>query len=117
MNTKRILFILFLLTSLSALAGKVTIEKKSSLYRNDLFDQKRLRAEEYKRKEAKRNLDNERWSTRLDPSCALLRFKGLIYMCAEGRFYQGYRNNGETKYRELSAAEIKKIEKILSKKN
>ncbi len=97
------------MTSLAALAGKVTIEKSSSLYRNDLFDKKRRRAEQYQRKEAKRNLDNEQWSTGIDPSCGLWRSAELIYMCAKGRYYQGYKNNGQTKYRELSKDEVKEL--------
>ena len=69
----RILICLSFLFSFSASAGKITIEKSDSVIRNDLFNQKRERAEEYKRREDERKSNNEAWSYRLAPGCALLR--------------------------------------------
>ncbi|PKF62294.1 hypothetical protein CW745_06955 [Psychromonas sp. psych-6C06] len=93
-----------------AFAGTITIEKSDSLIRNDVFDQKRARAEEYKQREAERNVDNEYWSTQIDPSCGLLRNRYLLYFCASnGRYYKGYESGEQREYRQLSNAEIKKI--------
>lgn len=103
--------LLLLLTSYCAIAGKVTIEKSSSLIRNDLFDQKRARAQEYKRIEAERNRYNEQWSARIDQSCVLWRNAYLVYMCNNGRYYKGYTNDGHTQYRQLSTVEIKDLKK------
>ena len=78
----RILICLFAFISVSASAGKVTVEKNESVIRNDLFNPKRERAMEYKRLEAQRQSANEAWSYRLTPECVLLRDYNLIYICA-----------------------------------
>ena len=58
---KSIAFLFFAaLLSMGASAGKVTIEKSDSLIRNDLFDEKKDRAEEYKLREAERNENNQK---------------------------------------------------------
>ncbi|MCK5818993.1 MAG: hypothetical protein KAH18_07005 [Psychromonas sp.] len=111
MNINVFLAMLLLLTSYCALAGKVTIEKRSSLIRNDLFDQKRARVQEYRRIEADRNRYNEQWSMRIDPSCGLWRNAYLVYMCNDGRYYKGYTIDGNTQYRQLSTVEIKELKK------
>lgn len=74
----RLLICLSILLSFSATAGKVTIEKRDSVIRNDLFDQKQARAEEYQRREENRRRNNEAWSYRLAPECVLLRHHYLI---------------------------------------
>ncbi|WP_019616572.1 hypothetical protein [Psychromonas ossibalaenae] len=100
---------LSVLLSFSVNAGKVTIEKSDSLIRNDLFDQKRQRAEEYKEREDERNRNNEAWSYRLAPGCGLLRNHYLIYRCADGRYFKGYEDLEHQRYRQLSEQEVKKL--------
>ena len=103
-------FTLSSLLSASLFAGKVTIEKSDSLIRNDVFDEKRERAEEYKLREAARNDNNHRWSSQIDPSCGLLKNRYLIYFCASnGRYYKGYKTSNKSEYRELSSSEVKEI--------
>ena len=108
---KVVLFII--LTSLLVFplyAGEITIEKSDSLIRNDVFDDKRARAEEYKQREAERNANNGYWSSSLDPSCALLRNRYFVYFCASnGRYYKGYEPESQPQYRELSTSEVKKL--------
>jgi hypothetical protein len=108
---KRILmFTLSSVLSLSANAGNITIEKNDSLIRNDIFDEKRVRAEEYKLNEEERNAQNSRWSSSIDPSCGLLKNRYLLYFCASnGRYYKGYESGNRPQYRELSTSEVKKI--------
>ena len=108
---KGILWFVFLgfLTSI-VIAGTITIEKSDSLIRNDVFDEKRARAEEYKQREAERNANNETWSSQIDPSCGLLKNRYLVYFCASnGRYYKGYESDNKEQYRELSTSEVKKI--------
>ena len=105
----RLLFCLSVLFSLSVSAGKITIEKSDSLIRNDLFDAKRERAQEYKVREEERKRSNEYWSSSIDPSCALLRNHYLIYRCANGFYYKGYERGNRKEYRELSNPELKKL--------
>jgi hypothetical protein len=98
------------LLSFPVLAGNITIEKNDSLIRNDVFDGKRARAEEYKLREDERNANNHRWSSSIDPSCGLLKNRYLLYFCASnGRYYKGYETGSYPQYRELSTTEIKKI--------
>ena len=105
-----IMFILSSLLSLSLSAGKITIEKSDSLIRNDIFDEKRARAEEYKLREAERNENNRYWSSEINPSCGLLKNRYLIYFCASNRrYYKGYESTDKQKYRELSTSEVKKL--------
>ncbi len=105
-----LIFTLASLLSLPLIAGKITIEKSDSLIRNDVFDEKRARAEEYKRLEAERNGNNRGWSSQIDPSCGLLKNRYLIYFCASnGRYYKGYEPGNQAEYRELSTQEVKKI--------
>ena len=75
-------FIFFIFFSNIAVAGTITIEKSDSLIRNDIFDEKRARAEEYQQYEAERNAHNQYWSSQIDPSCALLKNRYLTYFCA-----------------------------------
>jgi hypothetical protein len=107
----KMLFILFTgLLSCSVMAGKITIEKSDSLIRNDIFDEKRARAEEYKQREAERTANNQYWSEQIDPSCGLLKDRYLIYFCAtNGRYFKGYESGNKKQYRELSTSEVKKI--------
>lgn len=97
------------LRSFSVTAGKITIEKKDSLIRNDLFNEKRERAEEYKRREDERQFNNEAWLYRLAPECMLLRHHYLIYRCAAGHYYKGYEIADKMQYRQLSEQEVKKL--------
>ncbi|WP_022940486.1 hypothetical protein [Psychromonas hadalis] len=108
---QRILFIILVsLFSFSVFAGKITIEKSDSLIRNDVFDEKRERAEEYKRREAERNAENYRWSSSINPSCVLLKNRYLLYFCtSNGRYYKGDESNNRPQYRELSTQEVKKL--------
>lgn len=108
---QRTLFIILLsLLSFSAVAGKITIETNDSLIRNDVFNEKRQRAEEYKQQELERNENNRYWSSSIDPSCGLLKNYYLLYFCASsGRYYKGYESDGKPQYRELSTREIKKL--------
>ncbi|MFT6986403.1 MAG: hypothetical protein ACJAT7_002238 [Psychromonas sp.] len=106
----RILIGLSIMLSFPAEAGKVTIEKSDSLMRNDLFDEKRERAEEYKRREAERNVNNRAWSHRLVPECVLLKKHYLIYLCTDGHYYKGYELENRPEYRELSAEEVKLLQ-------
>jgi hypothetical protein len=108
---KTVLFLIISsLLSFPLLAGNITIEKNDSLIRNDVFDQKRVRAEEYKLREDERNVNNHRWSSSIDPSCGLLKHRDLIYFCAaNGRYYKGYETGNRPQYRELSTPEVKKI--------
>lgn len=99
------------LLSFPLFAGKITIEKSDSVIRNDIFDGKRERAEDYKRREAERNANNERWSSQIPLSCGLLKDNYLIYFCAtNGRYYKGYESGNKPEYRELSSQEVKKIQ-------
>jgi hypothetical protein len=107
---KIILFFSVILISFPLLAGKITIEKNESLIRNDLFDEKRARAEEYKLNEDKRNAENSVWSSSIDPSCGLLKNHYLLYFCvANGGYYKGDKSGNSPQYRELSASEVEKI--------
>lgn len=91
-------------------AGAVTIEKSDSLIRNDIFDEKRERAEDYQRRKVERNANNESWSSQIPLSCGLLKDNYLIYFCASnGRYYKGYESGNKPEYRELSSQEVKKI--------
>lgn len=91
-------------------AGPITIEKNDSLYRNELFNEKRSRAEQYNRREAARDDQHRTWSSRLDPSCALLKDHYLIYFCANnGRYYKGGDPKLSPSFRALSTSEVKKI--------
>jgi hypothetical protein len=94
----------------SVLAGDISIEKSDSLIRNDLFDEKRVRAEEYKQYESERKVNNHYWISQIDPSCGLLRDRYLIYFCAaNSRYYKGYESGNGLQYRQLSDFEVKKI--------
>jgi len=109
MKTVLLLTLSALLTS-SVMAGSITIEKSDSLIRNDIFDEKRERTDDYKLREAERNENNDRWSSMIDPSCGLLKNRYLIYFCASnGRYYKGYESENKLQYRELSTPEIKKL--------
>lgn len=99
-----------LIISISLQAGTVTIEKSDSLIRNDLFDEKRVRAEEYKQYEFERKSNNHDWTSQIDPSCGLLKNRYLIYFCASNsRYYKGYESGNKLQYRQLSGLEAKKI--------
>jgi len=105
-----LLFTLASLLSLPLFAGKISIEKSDSLIRNDVFDAKRERAEEYKLREQERNANNRYWSSQIDPSCALLKKRYLVYFCtSNGRYYKGYETSNRLEYRELSTSEVKKL--------
>lgn len=104
-----VVFILSLLAC-AVLAGNITIEKSESLIRNDIFDQKRVRAEEYRQYEAQRKANNRYWTSQIDPSCVLLKNRYLIYFCATNNgYYKGYELGNKLQYRQLSEPEIKKI--------
>jgi len=105
----RVLIFLVALCSFPTLAGKITIEKKDSVIRNDLFEQKRARAEAYQHSEENRRRNNEIWSYRLAPECVLLRHYYLIYRCAAGQYYKGYQTPDKMQYRQLSEQEVKKL--------
>ncbi|GLS92500.1 hypothetical protein GCM10007916_35720 [Psychromonas marina] len=108
--SKKIIALLNIVVSFSLYAGEITIEKNDSLIRNELFDQKRTRAEQYKQDERERNTSNEYWITQIDPSCGLLKNNQLIYYCAvNGRYYKDEKTTNKRQYRELSTAEVKKI--------
>lgn len=105
-----LLLALFSLVPCSVLAGKINIEKNDSLIRNDVFDEKRERAEEYKRREKERYSNNHRWSSSIDPSCGLLKNSYLLYFCvSNGRYYKGYESGNHPQYRELSTSEVKEL--------
>ncbi len=108
---KAIVFFVFAsLFSFTLSAGKVSIETSASLIRNDLFDEKRERAEEYKRLENQRNSHNSAWSSSIDPSCGLLKKSYLLYFCvSNGRYYKGYESGNYPQYRELSTSEVKQL--------
>lgn len=99
-----------MLLSFPLFAGNISIEKSDSLIRNDVFDEKRERAEDYQRREAERTENNNHWSTQINPSCGLLKNRYLVYFCASnGRYYKGYDLSSKPEYRELSASEVKKL--------
>ncbi len=77
--TRIIALLVTLIFSLPVNAGKITIEKSDSLIRNELFDAKRERAEEYKRLQEQRRINNRYWSDYLSPQCFLLK-KLLPYL-------------------------------------
>lgn len=91
-------------------AGTITIQKSDSVIRNDVFDAKRVRAEEYRRMEAQRQYNNLQWSTQIPPSCMLLRNHYLIYRCSGGLFYKGYEQNSGYQYRQMSAEEVQQMQ-------
>jgi len=94
----------------SVLAGNITIEKSDSLIRNDIFDEKRVRAEEYKQYESERKTNNHYWTSQIDPSCGLIKNRYHIYFCASNsRYYKGYESGNKLQYRQLSDLEAKKI--------
>lgn len=95
--------------NLYSYAGTITIEKSDSLIRNDVFDAKRERAEEYRRLEAQRQYNNWQWSTQIPPGCILLRNYYLIYRCSGG-FYKGYQQNSGYQYRQMSAQEVQQMQ-------
>jgi hypothetical protein len=105
----RLMIIGFVFLSFNLFAGKVTIEKKETLIRNELFDAKRARAKEYREREALRRDNNEEWSTGLNASCGLWRNRYLVYLCANNRYYKGYEVNDHIEYRELSKNEVKQL--------
>ncbi|MDA7746641.1 hypothetical protein N8878_04835 [Psychromonas sp.] len=92
-------------------AGEITIETNDSLFRNDLFDEKRERAEEYKRSEQERDMNNQQWYNVLPVGCVLYQSQYFIYRCNQGQFYKGYNTESENKYRKLSETEISSLEK------
>jgi hypothetical protein len=87
-------------------AGEVTINKQSSLINNQLFDQKRVRAEEYKQLEAERALNNQHWLDELPMNCFIYAEQYLTYECANGLFYKGYDINNQVKYQRLNNDQI-----------
>lgn len=107
---KGVMFTLLSVLAQVSWAGAITIEKSDSLIRNDLFDAKRERAEEYRRIEAQRQYDNYQWSSQIAPTCVLLRNYYLIYRCAGGRFYKGYEQDPYRQYRQLSDVEVKQMQ-------
>lgn len=106
---KRLLFGLAILFSFSATAGKVTIEKSDSLIRNDLFQQKQIRAEQYKLRENERKKHNEIWLESLEGGCGLLTNAYLLYSCADGRYFQGEQQGDKLRYRPLSKQQVNKL--------
>jgi|GEM_PF-3081153 len=106
----QILIGLSIMLSFPADAGQVTIEKRDSLIRNDLFEQKRERALEYKRREEERNANNLAWSYRLASECVLLKRHYLIYLCADGHYFKGYELENRSEYRKLSDQEVKLLQ-------
>ncbi len=99
-----------LLLPVLSVAGEITIEKKSSLIRNDIFDQKRQRAQEYQAREKLRKEYNQHWSYRLPPECGLLPQYYLIYLCANGRYFKGYDVPSGLQYRQLHPDEVKQLD-------
>ena len=74
-----------------------------------MFDEKRVRAAEYKQHEAGRKVNNHYWTAQIDPSCGLLEDTDLIYFCvANGRYYEVDKTTNKQQYRELSTTEVKK---------
>jgi len=105
----RIVICLAVLFSCCADAGQITVEKNDSVILNELFNQKRHRAEEYLRHEEQRKADSENWSYRLVPECLLLTGHYLIYSCADGDYYKAYEAPHGLQYRRLSEEELKKL--------
>lgn len=87
-------------------AGEVTINKQSSLINNQLFDEKRIRAAEYKQLEAERALNNQNWLEELPINCFIYAEQYLTYKCGNGLFYKGYDINSQVKYQRLNNDEI-----------
>lgn len=106
---QRLLFASAILFSFSLTAGEVTIEKSDSLIRNDLFQQKRIRGEEYKQQEQQRRRDNQAWSESLAPSCVLFAAHYLIYSCVDGSFFQAEQGEDKLRYRPLSKQQVNKL--------
>lgn len=106
----QILIPLSIMLSFPAGAGQVTIDKRESLIRNDLFEEKRARALEYQRREEERNVNNRAWSYRLAPECLLLEKHYLIYRCTDGRYFKGYELENRSEYRELSPEEVMQLQ-------
>ena len=102
----RLLCLLSTLLSISSVAGDITIDKRDSVIRNDVFDEKRQRAEDYKENEKQREIDNQAWSYQLPLGCGLFRRLYLTYSCADGRFFRGHDGGERRQYRELSRSEI-----------
>ena len=90
-------------------AGEVTINKQSSLINNQLFDQKRVRAAEYKKLEAERALSNQNWLEELPINCLIYAEQYLTYECGNGLFYKGYDINNQVKYQRLNNDEISRL--------
>jgi len=94
------------LLSFNVFAGDVTITKSDQLINNQLFDQKKIRALEYKRLEELRELDNLQWFNTLPVACLLYQNKYLVYQCGKQIFYKGYELGNDIKYRKLNKKEI-----------
>lgn len=102
----RLLLIFTVVLSFTAIAGDITIDKRDSAIRNDIFDDKRQRAEEYKENERQREINNQAWSYELPLGCGLFRRQYLTYSCADGRYFRGEESGARRQYRELSRSEI-----------
>lgn len=99
-----------------ASAGEITIETKDSIIRNDVFDEKRERADEYKRLEQERDIRNQNWFYTLPVGCGLYRHHASIYRCGSGQFYKGVDDvNAGIKYRQLDQEESSQLEQSNSK--
>jgi hypothetical protein len=102
--------ILSLLVIINVDAGEVTINKQSSLINNQLFDQKRVRAAEYKQLEAERDLRNQNWLEELPTNCFIYAEQYLTYECGNGLFYKGYDINNQIIYQRLNHDQISHLE-------
>ncbi|WP_354623451.1 hypothetical protein [Psychromonas sp. MME2] len=105
----KLFVVLSLVLSLSCIAGEITIDKRDSVIRNDIFDAKRERAAEYKRNEEQRRINNQVWFYELPLGCAFFKRAYLIYRCTDGRYLRGDDLNNKPRYRQLSPAEVETI--------
>ena len=95
--------------SLNIFAGEVSITQSNTLINNQVFEQKEIRALEYKQREEQRVLDNFQWIYSLPSVCLLYQKQYLIYRCGKILFYRGYEFNGFIKYRLLTKNETLKL--------
>jgi len=98
------------LVSLNTIAGKVTITQSKTLINNQVFEQKQIRALEYKQREEQRVLNNLQWIYPLPSVCLLYQKQYLIYRCGKALFYKGYAFNGFIKYKPLTKTETLKLQ-------
>ena len=90
-------------------AGEIRVERRDAVYNNDVFDDKRVRAEEYNRAEVERAYNNSHWYYMLPIGCVEYAGMNLIYRCGDGLFYRGYNRDDGLEYQQLNQTQLNNL--------